>query len=479
MTSISKTSVLKEALNRRNTIANAKKLVLRGDFPQQDAFVNDTSRYIAAQCSRRAGKTSGIILRFFKTLEKYPKSQCLYIALTRDSAKEILWQPLQDFNDQYGLGCRFTESKLEMTHPNGAKLRIYGADMKNFIKRLKGRKYPGVAIDESQDFGSHLESLINDVLTPSIADYADGWLALTGTPGPVPNGYFFDVTKKGKYGYSLHKWTIVDNPHMPDAQGFLSDILIKREWTIDHPTYKREYLNEWVLDLKSLWIKYDAGINHYDTLPKEHKWSYILGIDIGFNDADAIAVIAWSSTCTTAYLVEECITHKQGTTALMDQINALQKKYDAYKMVMDEGGLGKKIAEDFRQRYGMPIEPADKAHKQSNVEFLNDAMRLGKFKAKKDSRFALDSYLIQVDWEKSTPSRIIIKKTPHSDIIDAVLYAFRESYYYTSKPEPARPARGTKEWAEAEGSKMFELELEGLKKELEESEYQKWQFGEE
>lgn len=472
----SKTGLLVETLARKKTEANTNKVELSADFPAQNAFVEDKARYIDAQCSRRAGKSNGLVLRFLKTMEKHPKSQCLYLSLTQDSAREILWPVLQEMNEKYQLGCTFTESKLEMKHPNGSKLKLMGADLKNFIKRLKGRKYPGVGIDEAQDFGTHLQSLIDDVLTPSIADYEDGWLALTGTPGPVPQGYFFDVTQNKKYGYSHHEWTIMDNPYMPNPQGFLADLMAKREWTSDNPTLLREWQNKWVLDVESLWVRYSEKVNHYQELPQEHKWSYIMGVDLGYNDADAIAVLAWSETTPITYLVEEVIKPKQGISALISQIETTQKKYNAYKIILDEGGLGKKIAEDLRQRFGCPIEPADKAHKQSNVEFLNDSLRLGKFKAKAASRFAQDSYLVQIDWDKSTPNRIVVKKKPHSDIIDAVLYAFRESYSYTHKPEESKPRYGSKEWAEQQSTSMFEKELEGYQQE---EAYRKWVNGEE
>ena len=394
-------------------------------------------------------------------MDKHPKSQCIYLGLTLESAREILWPVLHEINDKFQLNCTFTESKLIMKHPNGATLKLFGADMKNFIKRLKGRKYPGVGIDEAQDFGTHLQSLIDDVLTPSIADYPDGWLALTGTPGPVPAGYFFDVTQNRRFGYSHHEWTTMENPYMPDPGAFLADIKAKREWQEDNPTLLREYKNKWVLDVQSLWIRYNESTNHFNALPSDHKFNYILGVDIGFNDADAIAVVAWSETTPVTYLVEEKITAKQGLTALVAQIDALQKKYNAYKIVLDEGGLGKKLAEDIRQRFGCPLVAADKPGKQNNVEFLNDAMRLGKFMAHKDSRFAKDSYLVQIDWEKSTSKSIVIKKKPHSDIIDAVLYAFKESYSYTYTKPSDKPKWGTKEWAEAQDTSMWEAELEG------------------
>lgn len=460
----SKNSIIKEALARQDAINNVKPIELRGDFPQQNAFINDTSRDLVAQCSRRAGKTNGLAIRFLNTMKKHPKSQCVYLALTRESAKEILWPVLLEMNENYNLGCTFTESKLTMKHPNGSSLMLFGADMKNFIKRLKGRKYPGVGIDEAQDFGPHLQSLIDDVLTPATADYEDGWIAVTGTPGPVPQGYFFEITQKGKYGYSLHKWTMLDNPYMPDPQKFLTNLKAKREWDDENPTYKREYLNAWVLDTESLWIRYNETLNHYDTLPREHKWNYVMGVDIGMKDSDAIAVMAWSETSDQTYLVEEQLKAKQGISDLIVMIDTLQRKYNAYKILMDEGGLGKKIAEDIRTRFGCPLQAADKAHKQNNVEFMNDAFRRGKLKARKDTRFVQDSYLIQIDWDKTTPTRTFLKG-PHSDIIDAALYAFRESYAHTHRPEVPKPAYGSKEWAEAQVDIMFELEREGLIKE--------------
>ncbi len=440
--------------------ATRKLLNLGQSFPAQFKFTEDESRYIVAQCSRRAGKTNGLAIRFFKTLEKYPKCQCVYLSLTLDSARDILWPVLIELNEKYQLGCEFLESKLEMIYPNGAKLKLYGADMKNFIKRLKGRKYPGVAVDEAQDFGTHLQSLVDDVLTPSISDYKDGWLAVVGTPGPVPQGYFFQITQERKFGFSFHSWTLLDNPYMPDPAGFIEDLKTKREWGEDHPTLKREWRNIWVLDAKSLWITYDAKVNHYVELPNDPKtYNYILGIDIGFKDADALAVLAWSETERTTYLVEEIITTKQGITELVAQIEAAAKKYSVSKMIIDEGGLGKKIAEEIRRRHHIPVQAADKARKQENVELLNDDLRLGRFKAKSGSRFAQDSYLVQIDWDKTTPDKIVIKKTPHSDIIDSVLYAYKESPAYTYQRAKEEPKFGTAEWGKKQQDDMFDQAL--------------------
>lgn len=227
---------------------------------------------------------------------------------------------------------------------------------------------------------------------------------------------------------------------------------------MDDPSIQREFFGRWVLDSDSLWIHYSAQKNDYKELPTitPHKWNYILGVDLGFMDADALAVIAWSENHPSAYLVEEIITVKQGLTELAAQIKYCQNKYDLSKMVIDEGGLGKKLAEELRRQHAIPVEAADKARKQENVAFLNDALRTGKFMAKAESNFAKDSYLVEIDRSKSRPDRIVLSSKYHSDIIDAVLYAFKESPVFAWEAEEKKPHIGTKEWADAQSKEMFE-----------------------
>ncbi len=422
-------------------------------FSQQDKFINDRSQFIAACCTRRAGKTNALAIKFINTMKRHPNSLSRYIALTRDSAKDIMWPVLQDMNERLGLNANLTESNLTMELPNGAKLRLFGADMKNFIRRLKGAKSPAVAIDEAQDFGPHIETLIDDVLTPTITDYPDSWLAVTGTPGPIPRGMFYDICEGGIGDYSVHRWSLYQNPYLPDAAQFVAKLKERKKWDDKNPTFLREWQGLWVLDLESLLIRYDSKIADYDSLPIS-KYTYIMGIDLGFNDADALAVLAWSESDPTTYLVEEMIENKQGLTELVQQINFLRGKYDISKLVIDEGGLGKKLAEELRRRHHIPVEAAEKSRKMENVAFLNDALRTGKFKARSSSRFAQDSYGLQIDHERTTPDKIIVKKGFHSDIIDAVLYGFKASPAFSyQKPVPKfKPL--TPEWFDKEVTNM-------------------------
>lgn len=398
-------------------------------------------------------------------MRKYPRALCPYLALTRDSAKNIMWEMLKEHTEEEKIKAEFTEHNLTMTLENGSRLQLFGADMKNFIRRLKGIKTPGVGIDESQDFGPHLITIVDDVLTPAIIDYPDGWIALTGTPGPIPFGYFFEITDRFKYGFSVHRWSIYDNPYIDDAEGFVNDLIAKKQWEANNPTLLREWRGQWVLDLDALVFKYKAEKNHYDSMHSGWPMSYVIGVDLGFDDADAIAVIGWNDHDKIAYLIHEQVDRGQTITELADKIEAVVNQYQPLKVVMDTGGLGKKIAEEMRKRYTLPIVAAEKDRKFEFIELLNDAMRMNRFYAKRDSVFAQDCARVKWETDLVNPEKPKISDNFHSDICDAVLYAYRESLHWLSEPAPVKHKPGSEGWMNAQAKEMEDLLIHKLEQE--------------
>lgn len=440
-------------------------------FGKQLKFVEDPRPFKSAVCSRRSGKTVACAADMVNTALAFPEIVCLYITLSRANAKKLVWREITKINKKYKLGGVEDNTELSMYFPStGSIIYCSGAKDSSEIEKFRGLALKLCYIDECQSFRPYIEELIDDIIAPALLDYA-GTLCLIGTPGPIPSGYFAEVSgevpdKLAKAeSWSHHGWTFFDNPFIAAKSGKTHQELLERELrrrgvTAEDPSIQREFFGRWVLDSDSLWIHYNRETNHYDKLPDLKDWNYILGIDLGFNDADALAVIAWSESTPVTYIVEEVVTPKQGMTELVEQIQALRKKYDFTKMVIDEGGLGKKLAEEMRRRHQIPVQAADKARKQENVTFLNDALRTGRFKARRDSQFAQDSYLVEIDRAKSTPDRIKLSDKYHSDIIDAVLYAFKESPAFTYEAPPKKLTPGTKEWAEAQQSQMFDAAME-------------------
>ena len=429
-------------------------------------------------CSRRSGKTVACVAHLIHTAISTPDIVCLYITLSGDQAKRNVWREVKKLNNNHKLDGKLNEIDLSVTFSNGSILYLSGAKDASQIEKFRGLAIKLCYIDECQSFRAYIQDLIDDVIGPALMDYA-GTLCLIGTPGPVPAGYFHDCAVLNA-NWSKHSWTFWENPHIPVTSGLTHQQVFDREMkrrgtTTEAPSVQREWFGKWILDRNSLLVRYDSNINHYTSLLPSTQYHYIMGIDVGFRDADAICILAYSDKEPTTYLVDELITPKQGITELVDQIKMLDDKYKVSKMVMDFGGLGKKIGEEMIRRHSVPVEAADKIRKMENVELLNDALRTGRFLAKSNSRFAQDSYLVEIDVDKSTPERIKVSDRFHSDIIDSVLYAFKFSPAYAYTKPKETPKYGTKEWVDAQSNEMWEAELEGAQKE---QEYAKWARGE-
>ena len=77
-------------------------------LPQQMEYIQDETRLKTALCSRRAGKTYASCYYLIETCMKFAESTCAYIALTRSSAKKLMWEELQRANRKYYLNIHFS-----------------------------------------------------------------------------------------------------------------------------------------------------------------------------------------------------------------------------------------------------------------------------------------------------------------------------------------------------------------------------------
>ena len=396
-------------------------------FPQQVKFIRDQSRYKTAVCSRRAGKSTACAADLVDLALRKPKSNQLYITLTRGNAKRLVWKEVETIIRKFGLVVKANISDLSMTFENGSTIYFAGAATKDEVEKFRGFSFDKVYLDEAQSFRPYIEELINEVLSYAVLDRG-GSIVLIGTPGPVPAGFFF--TASHSEGWANHKWTIFDNVHIPDVEGRLAEERTRRGIKETDPVYLREALGMWVQDSDSLVFKYDASNNHYDELPEE-QLNYIFGVDLGYNDADAIAIIGYSSKEKKVYLVEEYVKRKQNITELVNEIKRLVEKYKPIRIEIDAGALGKKIADEIIRRHSIPVHAAEKHRKFEYIELMNDDLRTGKLKIRRDSLCAQDMALVQ--WDILTKEKRTISKSFHSDITDAVLYAWRYANHFFSQ----------------------------------------------
>ncbi len=404
-------------------------------FLQQLNFINDPAPFITASCSRRAGKSAACARDLLNTMLLNPGVVVGYITLTSRMAKRIMWRELRKLDREYTLGLKFNEVELSVTcQSNKSVCYLSGCANESEMDKFRGVALKLLYLDEVQAFRAHIGELIDDVIAPSLMDY-DGKLKLIGTPGILKSGYFWEAINSD--AYSHHHWTFWDNPFIPVTSKKTHKELLDRELKrrgVDEndPSVRREWFGEWVNDDDARVFKYDPKKNDYTDIPE--LVDFVISVDVGFHDADAVAVIGWPKHSRECYLVDEIVVSQQGVTELAEQLGRLYERYKPLKMVMDTGGLGKKIAEELRKRYSLPIVAAEKQRKQEYIELVNDALRTGGLRVKKSSQFAIDSYVVEWDHDKSTPDKRVIKSEPHSDICDAVLYGYREALHWLAEP---------------------------------------------
>jgi hypothetical protein len=416
----------------------AKRLIVDDSFPEQAAFVRDQSRFLTALCTRRAGKSNGLGFKFFNAARKYPGSMSPYIALTRESAKNIMWPVLLEINEKYKIGAKPTESDLTFTLPNKATIKLFGADMKNFMNRLKGIKAPFVGIDEAQAFRAHITDLVDEVLTPTIADYDDGQVAVTGTPGPVPKGYFYDISQ-GAYGFKVHGWDVYDNPYMPNAREFVNDLMQKKNWTETHPTYLREWCRKWIADTDALVYRMSQA-NLTDQLPQEKEWFYVLGVDLGFSpDPSAFVLCAFSEFDRHMYILESHTENEMDVSDVAARIKSYLSIYPNCKVIADLGAQGKMIGEEIRRRYAIPIVAAEKHGKAGFIELMNADLNTGLIKLIKSATTGLQDEWANLIWDAEKDEHVEDKRYENHRA-DAALYAWRWCYNYAFRARPVECA---------------------------------------
>lgn len=433
-------------------------------FKEQLDLVRDPAKFATAVCSVRAGKTIACAADLIHTALTMPGTVGLYITLARSSAKRIVWPELHTINRNYELGGVPNEQDLSFKFPNGSIIYCSGASDGAEIEKFRGLSNVALAyLDESQAFRSHIKELVEEILIKRLYD-TNGRLRLIGTPGPIPGGYFYEASHSSQW--SQHTWTLHANPWIERKSGKTVSSLIQQDCErkgvgIDDPSIQRECFGRWILDSSSLLLTYDPTQNDFDTLPPG-KYKYILGIDLGLKDSDSLSLLAFSDTSAVTYLVEEIVTPNQLTDDLARQIQALMKKYPIRDMPTDAGGLGLKIVEDLKSRYGLPLTPADKRDKMSNYKLLNNALRTGIFKAKRTSQFAEDCNLLEKDLDHSTPDRVVVKG--HSDAVDSALYAFKLSPAYHYVPPVPKPKPGTPEFVKEQEELHLQSSIDQLKR---------------
>ncbi len=443
-------------------------------FAEQQAFLDDASSMRVVLCTRRAGKSYGAGLALFRAAYARAGVSCLYVALTRASAKRILWKDvLKTIDRDRRLGCRFNETELSVTLPNGSVIYLLGMDADEGEKeKALGQKFATVVIDEAASFSIDLTELVYGVLKPAVADYR-GQISMIGTPGNVKRGLFYDLTEGqdpgapgrwSKLGWSGHRWSARNNPHMRDKWAAeVADLRAANPRIEETPLFRQHYLGQWVVDDDARVYRFDVARNGYrgelPVVAGRGKWHHVVGLDLGFNDSTAWVVAAYHDNDRRLHIVESIKAEKLDITDVAVRTKALLSRYDVDRVVVD--GANKQAVEELRRRHDLPMTTADKTGKADFIELMNGDLIVGNVRVHLERAASLAEEWAGLVWDQRVVGRRVEHPACPNHAADAALYAWRHCFAYLAEPAAApRAPAGSAERAAQEQAELERLALD-------------------
>jgi hypothetical protein len=517
-TPVSRTNQLLAALSRKreelaelvtNPASASLSDVVDRRHERQAAFIEDPATLKVVICTRRSGKSLGAGLYLLKEAQENPGVSVLYVGLTRQTAKRIMWKDVFKALDKRfpGVIAKYNETELAITLHNGSIIYLLGMDAsEEEMEKALGQKFKLVVIDEAASYTIDLNSLVYGVLKPAVADYR-GTICLIGTPSGIKRGLYYSLTAgqnpgdPGRWevnGWSGHRWSAADNPYIRDNWlAEIEDLRRANPRIVETPLFKRNYLGQWTNDDSNLVYKFDPERNTFDGKLPEYEqgsWHYVLGIDLGWKDPTSFTVLAYHDFDQVTYILESWKKSSLTLTQVAGHAHDLNDTYNFESMIVD--GANPQSVETMRRDYDLPLENAKKAigsmrAKADFIEIQNDAFILGKIKIDPSRCAALIDEYEQLIWdavpvvnEKGDTEWVSKKghlRQEHpgceNHCADGAAYGFRRVYATLSEDYRPTPKRGTQEWRERQMEALEEAackEIADARREREESEGMLW-----
>jgi hypothetical protein len=157
-----------------------ERLTISVDYRPREQFREfhaRTQRFGCIVAHRRCGKTVACVadLMLAALDSANPRSRYAYIAPLYKQAKDIAWPYIKDFVRGFRAYASISETELKVALPNGASVRLYGADNPD---SLRGIYLDGVVLDEYALIDVRLWP---EVIRPALAD-RQGSAVFIGTP---------------------------------------------------------------------------------------------------------------------------------------------------------------------------------------------------------------------------------------------------------------------------------------------------------
>lgn len=435
--------ILKEYLLRRGQKESLKLPIRSKEFKVQNKYIDDRSRFKAANCTRRSGKSLAEGIDFVEISEMYPDSKMIYGGLTQESAAWIIWDYLLEMFEKRKIKVKSDAHNRIIRTGNGCQIKLFGVDAsQKEMKKILGNKLRVCTIDEAGSMTIDLQTLCYQMVRPALIDLRPhSWLRLIGTCENIPNTFFEKVSQGFEPGWVVHKWSAHENPFVAKQwKEEIEEMLAENPAIQDTSWFKTHYLNIWCTDddLLILPLRPEFKIDKV----RERKYEYILGVDLGWNDATSFNVVGYSDHDPCGYIFRSYKSPGLDLTDTANEIKLLDAKYDFLKIVID--GANKQGVEEIRNRHNINLYAAEKTDKPVLLASMRDNFIQNRLKIVGDDCAALETEMQHLQWLDKRK----LKEDPRCEnhCVDGTLYAWREMLHYLYEPPKKKMDRNSEEY---------------------------------
>lgn len=406
---------------------------------QRDVFLDDMIHKKIVIGSRRIGKTTMATRLMVKDCIR-PNRHALFIGLKFETAINLAFDETVRVAESIGLVItRKSKNDGNIEFSNGSKITFKGNyTVRDQDTNFQGDHYSLVVIDEVQS-QKNVQHLIDDLLRPAMADYADATILLTGTPPRIKGTYAEKIWKEFK-GWKHYSWTMEENPYIINenhtVESIVEDICKEKGITPDAPFIQREYFSSWEYDSDAMIFR---DYKTYKEAPDTFVPTDIaIGTDYGFSDYNSIIALAYSRITGQAYVINE---KKFNKATVTDIINACKEVFEFCKRFAIERNSNfdftklafycdtsdQSITYELNTNYKIPAYNCYKYNKKMALAQLADWCRTGRIMIPEDG-------ILQDEFERTVYKRDeqdnitseIDDDLFHPDAVDALLYASRQ-----------------------------------------------------
>lgn len=340
----------------------------RPRFPQDEIHKQlETHRFCVLVAHRRLGKTVLSVNHLIKRAitDRKERGMYAYLAPFRNKAEQIAWGYLKHYTSQIP-AISINEQKLSILLPNGATIRIFGADNPD---ALRGMYFDGVVIDEVAQIKP---TLWGEVIRPALAD-RKGWAAFIGTPKGINlfsqlYDQALNLMSKGDPDwiamlYSVEQTHVIDEKELAALKVEMSENEFRQEFLCDFSAAQDNGLIP-IDDIR-------AAANKFYRESEYMGAPLIYGIDVARFGSDASVIFKRRGLVA----FEPIVIRKFDNMALADRI-AVEMAKEKPDAVFIDSGAGQGVIDRLRQMRFDVVEVPFGAQAIDKEQFANRRMEM-------------------------------------------------------------------------------------------------------